>query len=109
MPLASIHVDAAALRARIGVIRSGFHERHALPLEQRTLLVGTAKGKARSQRPVTKNHPMAWDDSRLGVRMQGETDETRITRIPGERGDLTVGRHSAGRNGAHHRIHAAME
>lgn len=72
------------------LIVRGRNEDNPLGFQQLPLLLRTTKGKARSQGTVLEDNPMAWNHTRFGVGMKGETNKSGISWFPRQSRYLTV-------------------
>ncbi len=61
-----------------------------LGFQQLPLSVRTPKGKARSQGTILEDNPMAWNHTRFGVGMKGESDKSGISGSPRQSRYLTI-------------------
>jgi hypothetical protein len=82
---------------------------HTFLLQHCALSLGTTKSETRSQGAVTKHYPMARNHPRFWVAMQGESHESGIVRITGERGDLAIGGDFTHGNSSHHLIYGCIK
>ena len=66
------------------------NEDNPLGFQQLTLLLRTAKSKARSQGTILEDNPMAWNHTRFGVGMKGKANKSCISGFPRQSRYLTV-------------------
>lgn len=79
-------------------IDSAVGEFDALVLQQEYLLIDAAEGEGGGGLAEAIDDPVAWDDARLGVHVQGVAYYAAPVRIAREHGDLSVGRDLAARD-----------
>ena len=78
---------------------------HMLGFKQFALSLRSSEGKTRCQGTIPKHHAMTGNHPGFRIHMQSISDDSRITRIPRQSRDLSVGRYCSFRNPAHNLIH----
>lgn len=108
LPQATFEVDHPPRRPG-GLSPARRAENHPLGLEQLPLPSRATERESGSQGTVPEYHPVTGDDTWLGIVMEGESDESRMVRMPRQSRHLPISRDLAGRNPSDHPIDLAEE